>query len=119
MYQCLLYLDRTGLYTSPWVAYVTILLNDNGTSGIWLSQNVPNLMWFKGAVERRLKDQWITMWYHNLSTKSLCSNYRVFKRVYSLEEYFLKMPKSSRMLITRFRIGNNKLPINVGRYTGL
>ncbi len=37
MYQCLLYLDRIGLYTSPWVAYVKKLLNDNGMSGIWLS----------------------------------------------------------------------------------
>ncbi len=29
------------------------------------------------------------------------------------------MPKSSRIIITRFRISNNKLPINVGRYTGV
>ncbi len=34
MYQCLLYLDRIGLYTSPWVAYDKKLLNDNGMSGI-------------------------------------------------------------------------------------
>ncbi len=86
-------------------------------SGIWLSQNVPNVMWFKGAVERRLKDQWITLWYHNLSTESLCSNYRVFKCVYGLEEYLLKMSKSSRILITRLIISNTKLPIIVGRYT--
>ncbi len=29
------------------------------------------------------------------------------------------MPKSSRILITRFRFSNNKLPVNVGRYTGV
>ncbi len=119
MYQCLFYLDRIGLYTSPWVAYVKKLLNDNGMLEIWLAQNVPNLMWFKGAVERRLKDQWITMWYYNLSTKSLCRNYRAFKCIYGLEEYLSKMPKSSRILITRFRNSSNKLPINVGRCTGV
>ncbi len=118
MYQCLLHLDRVGLYTSRWVACVKKLLNDNGMSGIWLSQTVPNLMWFKRAVERRLKDQWITVWYQNLSIKSLCSNYRLFKCVYGLE-YLLKMAKSSRIVISRFRTSNNKLPVNVGRYTGV
>ncbi len=29
------------------------------------------------------------------------------------------MPKSSCIIITRFRINNNNLPINVGRYTGV
>ncbi len=53
MYQCLLLFDRIGLYPSPRVAYVKKFINDNGMSGIWLSHNVSNLMWFKGAVERR------------------------------------------------------------------
>ena len=119
MYQCLLYLDRTGLYTSPWVAFVKKLLNECGMSGIWLLQNVPNTIWFRKAVERRLKDQWITSWYHSLSTKTLCSNYKLFKSVYSMEAYLVKLPKSSRILITRFRTSNNRLPINVGRYTGV
>ncbi len=119
IYQCLLHLDRAGVYTSPWVACVKNLLNDNGMSGIWLSQTVPNLMCFKRAIERRLKDQWISMWYQNLSTKSLCSNYRIFKCAFGFEEYLLKMRNSSRIVISRFRTSNNKLPVNVGRYAGV
>lgn len=34
MYQCLLHLDRSGLYTSPWIASVKSLLNECGMSGI-------------------------------------------------------------------------------------
>ena len=119
MYQCLLHLDRLGLYTSPWVASVKSLLNECGMSGFWLTQNVPNAVWFKKAIERKLMDQWITIWYHNLSTKTLCHSYNTFKSVYRLETYLTKLPKSSRILLTRFRICNNRLPINVGRYTNV
>ncbi len=59
------------------------------------------------------------MWYQNLSTKSLCSNYRAIKCAFDIEEYLLKMPKSSRIVIRGFRTSNNKLPVNVGRYTGV
>ena len=57
MYQCLLHLDRLGLYTSPWVASVKNLLNECGMSGIWLAQDVANTVWFNKAGERKLIDQ--------------------------------------------------------------
>ena len=119
MYQCMLHLDRLGLFTSPWIASIKQLLNECGMSGFWLTQNVPNTEWFKKAVERKLMDQWITVWYNNLSTNAICRNYNIFKGVYELETYLTKLPKNSRILLTRFRICNNRLPVNVGRYTGV
>ena len=115
----MLHLDRLGLYTSPWIASVKNLLNECGMSGFWLAQNVPNTVWFKKAVERKLMDQWISTWYHNLSINTICSNYNVFKVVYELEPYLTKLPKNNRILLTRFRTCNNRLPVNVGRYTGV
>ncbi len=38
MYQCLLYLDRIGLYTSPWAAYVKKLLNENGVRNMLITK---------------------------------------------------------------------------------
>ncbi len=37
---------------------------------------------------------------------------------YGMEEYIVKMQKTKRILLTKLRTLNNKLPFNVGRYTG-
>ncbi len=119
MYQCLLQLDRLGLYTSPWLACIKNICNDCGMSGMWLLQDVPNSRWVKKAVEQRLKDQWLVTWHHNLETKSLSSNYRVFKTDFGREQYLEKLTKGDRLLVTKFRTCNNRLPVNVGRYQGV
>ncbi len=119
MYQCLLYLDRLGLYTSPWIASVKNLLNECGMSGIWLAQSVPNTVPLRKAVERKLMDQWISTWYHNFSTNAIYNNYNAFKGVYEIEPYLTKLTKNSRTLLTRFRTCNNRLPVNIGRCTGV
>lgn len=119
MYKCLLHLDRSGIYTSPWIACIKNICNECGMSWLWLTQTVPNVIWVKKAVELRLKDQWITTWRSNIETKSLCSNYRIIKLNYGMEDYILKMQKSNRILLTKLRTLNNGFPVNVGRYTGV
>ncbi len=82
MYQCLLQLDRLGLYTSPWLGCMKNISNDCGMSGMWLSQEVLNSRWVKKAVEQRLKDQRLVTWRRSLETKSLCSTYSMFKDLF-------------------------------------
>ncbi len=113
MFRCLLNLDRLGIYTSPWLSVMNV-----GMSWLWLSQSVPNVIWVKKAAELRLRDWWITAWRSNIETKSLCSNYRIIKINYGMEDYIVKMQKTRRILLTKLRTLNNKLPFNVGRYTG-
>lgn len=43
MHQCLLYLDRSGIYTSPWLACIKDICNECGMSWLWLTQDVPNV----------------------------------------------------------------------------
>ncbi len=93
----LLHSDRSGIYTSPWLACVKNICNECGVSWLWITQSVPNVMWVKKAIELRLKDQWITTWRSNIETKSLCSNYRIFKTNYGMEDYIVKMQKSDRI----------------------
>ena len=85
MYQCLMHLDTAGLYTSPWLNDVRSVLNNCAMSGVWLCQEVPSPVWLAKAVQQRLKDHWITQWYGNIVTKSLCSNYAIFKNVFGRE----------------------------------
>ncbi len=119
MYRFLLHLDRLGIYILPWLACIKDICDECGMSWLWLSQSVPNVIWVNEAVELRLRDQWITTWRSNIETKSLCSNYRIIKMNYGMEEYTVKMQKTSRILLTKLRTLNNKLPVNVGRYTGV
>ncbi len=64
-------------------------------------------------------DQWISTWYHNLSANAICNTYLIFKGVYEIEPYLTKLTKHNRILLTRFRMYNNRLPVNVSRYTGV
>lgn len=116
MYKCLFLLDAAGIYSSPWITFVKNICNDCGMSGVWITQYVDNPVWFKKAVERRLKDQWITTWHSNLVNKSICSSYNIYKEVYDMEEYLVKLSKGNRIMVSKLRTGNNKFPIITGRY---
>ena len=119
MYCCLWELDQQGLYTSPWLAHIRDICNNCGMSWVWDSQTIVNPAWFKKAVEVRLKDQWITSWNSNLVSKSICCGYRIYKNIYCLEEYLVKLSKVNRIALTKLRASNNKLPITVGRFANI
>ena len=118
MYCCLWQLDEQGLYSSPWLIHIRNICNNCDMSGVWNSQTVVNPTWFKKAVERRLKDHWITLGSANLVSKSICSSYKIYKHVFGLEDY-LKLNKVNRISLTRLRSNNNKLPLTVGRYNNI
>ncbi len=116
MYRCLLHLYESGVYLSLWLTFIRNVCIECGLSGVWMSQTTENLKWFKLAVEQRLQDLWITTWYRNITMKQICSSYRIFKVVYGIEDYLVKLSKMNRIYITKMRAGNNKLPLNTGRY---
>ena len=70
----------------------------------------------KKTVEQRLRDQWITVWHNNLVNKSVCSSYKLFKEIYCLESYLLKLSSSNRKTVCRLRACNHKFPIVSGRH---
>ena len=76
-----------------------------------LEQQVNNTEWLKRAVERKLKDQWITTWHTNISTKGICKSYSMYKELYVLEDYLLKLRKNIKIRLTKIRANNNRLPV--------
>ncbi|KAI3382690.1 hypothetical protein SNEBB_010922 [Seison nebaliae] len=119
MYNCLLYLDSSGQYSSPWLKYIRNIFNESGMSDTWSAQMITNETWLKKALEQRLKDQFIARWYANLSEKAICRNYREYKEIFMLERYVSQLDKSNRISIAKFRSNGYKLPIIVGRYQAL
>ena len=78
---------------------------------IWRSQaSEENAKWLKLRVERSLKDQWIQKWYEEVSERTSCSTYRLYKTLYRMEPY-LSMNLETRTSIIKLRTNNNKIPI--------
>ena len=116
IYTCLLQLYMSGIFISPWLDCIRGICIECGLSGVWQSQTIGNVRWFLKTVEQRLKDLWISTWYRNIITKGICSSYSVYKEVYGIEEYLVKLAKTNRINICKFRTGNNNLPVVRGRY---
>ena len=116
MYKCLLQLHTSGIYLSPWLECIRNICIECGMSGVWMSQTVNNPIWFRKAVEQKLRDIWITKWYGNVTSRAICSTYKLYKEIYGIEEYLVKLPKNTRICLSKFRTGNNKLPVITGRY---
>ncbi len=81
MYRCLL------------LGCIKIICNNCAMYGMWLLQGFPNSRWVTKAVEQNLKDQWLVTWHHNFETKSLYSNYRMFKIDFGMEQCLKKVNK--------------------------
>ena len=109
-------LHENGLYEWPWLQHVKKVLDNCGLSNICRSQaSEENAKWLKLRVERNLKDQWIQKWYEEVSERTSCSTYRLYKTEYRMEPY-LSMNLETRTSIIKLRTNNNKIPIVKGRH---
>lgn len=81
--------------------------------GIWVNQQADNSLWSKKAVEQKPKDQWITVLYSSLSTKSICFTYNMYQGIYCREIDLRMLRKDTK---TR---ANNRLTDVTGRYQNL
>ena len=105
-----------------WIEGVKYILNECGMTYVWqdqlvLFQNESNVTWIKSTIEQTLKDQFIQHWKSDLTRRSSCDLYREYKIKFQLENYMTDLTESQRVCITKFRTNNNRLPINMGRFT--
>ena len=90
-------------------------------SCFWNDINGVNTKWLVENVKMILKDQFKQTWLTDLNTNSKCVNYRIFnfKPNFGFEDYLLKLDCRLRKLLSKFRLGNSKLPIKRGRYNNV
>ena len=80
---------REGKYKSPFLSTVETVLNGIGLSGMWTHKfdlNYSN-QWFKSKVTRVLRDQYIQQGSSETESKEIYYNYRMFKNVFTPEDY--------------------------------
>ena len=110
--------DQTIKTKYLWLKGVRNILIKCGLSGIWENQSQTNFSskWLYSTVKQKLKDLFLQQWYSSIEQSNACSNYKLFKSTFGLEEYLIKNPPTFLNLLIKFRTRNHKLPIEKGKY---
>ena len=83
---------------------------------VWNSPCNFNSNWLSKAFKLRLSDILKQNWHTMVNDMSSCLNYRLFKHDHIFEKYLEILEPVSRVSFVRFRCGNSKIPIVLGRY---
>ena len=106
----------SGDYKSLWLHNVKVILDQCGLSYIWENQNTIDSYKVKCIINSRIDDIETQKWYTSISVSPMCNMYHVFKRQYGFENYLLLPDSRSRILITKLRCRNLKLPVKTSVY---
>lgn len=119
MYATVFHMYKTGFYSSKYIKSIKEVIEMNGFSGIWLTQNVLNSNWFSKSIKQKLKDQYIQSWSSRVDCSSSGTNYRIFKDSFGTSKYLSLLPNYFTKLLLAFRTRNHKLPIEIGRWKSI
>jgi hypothetical protein len=119
MYIILYGLQEQRKLKSKWLMHIKNLIMQNGFGFIWNTQTEINRKWFPLAFKQKLNDQYLQEW-NDLASKSTSSlNFRLFKDNFGMNKYFYIAPNYFCKIITAFRTRNHRLPVEIGRWTGV
>ena len=107
-----------GTYKSKWLSCIHSNLNKTGLGYIWNLDQF-NVNWFKHSLGMVCKDTSTQTWLASVHENNLCSNYKQYKTTLTIEPYLTLLEKKHAINICKFRTGNHRLPITVGRHLGI
>ena len=101
-----------------WLNHIRSILNETGRHELWLRQFNSIPFSSSKAIKQILIDQFIQSWNHSLTAtdSSKGRNYSLFKDSIYQEKYLSILNITLAKIMLRFRSGNHKLPIEVGRW---
>ncbi len=103
---------------SKWLLFVKKVLDDAGLSFVWLNQGQNmSTEWLKQTLKQKLADQFVQEWHSEVDKSSTCINYRIFKNDFAFENYINVLPMKYRIIFSKFRCRNYKIPIVTGLYS--
>lgn len=109
--------DDTVRY--KWTTNVKNILCNAGRNDVWVNQynSIPSNIKF--YIKQNLQDQFHQNWRANLTRSSKGKNYNVFKDSIQFEPYITALPYKLYINMIRFRTGNHKMPIEIGRWNNV
>lgn len=114
LYQCLIHSQTR----SKWLLYIQHIFETIGRPDIWQFQQNFHMVNLSAFVKSQLIDQYLQGWQNKSNQSSKALTYFSFKSDYALEKYFISLPRKHYLNLFKFRTGNHKLPIEVGRWEG-
>ena len=103
-------------FQNKWILKIKNILDKCGMSNVWdMDENV-NAVWVKNSVNRRLDDMATQNTFSEINRNRVCSNYKIFKQEYGIENYLVMLDFPDRRNLCRFRCGSHRLPIADRRY---
>ena len=119
VYMILKLLNEQNIYQSPWIQKIKGTLDFLGMSNLWNTCETTSREWVKNSVERRLLDIHSQHLSSAIFENSHAITYRIFKQSLHFEKYLIDLPKRERIILSRFRCSNHRLPIVSGRYSNI
>ena len=116
IYRLVRVMHERGEMHSLWIAHIQNVLNECGMGNVWISPNNVNSNWLKNSLPLKLSDMFKQEWHSSVITMSSCFNYRLFKQDHLFEEFLINLDPVFRIPLVRFRCGNSKIPVVLGRY---
>ena len=74
---------------------------------------------FKKVAKSRIDEYYKNYWLKCLNESSKCYLYKGYKSELSLEKYLINLPDELRICMSKFRMCNHKLPIELGRHNNI
>ena len=109
--------SNSSSYTSKWIIKTKEIIDLCGFSNIWILQNSHNPKWFKNALALRISDIDKQNWSNDVENNRFCHNYRIFKSELSFQFYLSELDFSNRLILTKLRCSNIKIPNNMSRFS--
>ena len=120
LYKCIVNDITNNGKTYHWFENVRSVLYECNLGHVWESQH------FSGSrstllsfVEHMLKTNYIATWKNDVYISPKCINYRIFKTQHELESYLCNLPEKYVNCLVNYRMCNNRLPMETGRWVGL
>lgn len=106
-------------YIYDWFSCIKSIFDSVGMSYIWFEQNGENSNWLTANIQSILEAQFKQDWFSSILNSSKCTNYRLFKSEHKFENYLIRLPPKLMYHFINYRLCNNRLPIEIGRWNRL
>jgi hypothetical protein len=112
MYDAMYNMFNSNMYKCPWIDFVKNSLDQLGLSYIFECQGKGiNHNWFRNTIKLRMQDAYKQDWNSQVYLHDSCSNYRLYKSDFVLEQYLINLPWFLANSMLKFRTRNSPPPI--------
>ena len=77
------------VYKAKWLCRVNNIVDNCGLSYVWPNQSMMYTNQAKQLIHTRIKEVALHNWYTDISTFSMCTMYRLYKKQLNLDDYLL------------------------------